>query len=150
MFFFQLPWLPEWMFRGFNGATLGQTFRRQPARADAFKEEDIERYVAAAQQKGAMTCAINYYRAAFRRHPKQLLAIMRRIDQPVLVIWGEQDRFIGRELAQPEPDWVPHARVERLPSASHWVQNDEPEAVNELLVEFLKPVLRDDETRTSG
>jgi pimeloyl-ACP methyl ester carboxylesterase len=31
------------------------------------------------------------------------------------------------------------ARVERLPDASHWVQNDDPRRVNELLVEFLRP-----------
>jgi pimeloyl-ACP methyl ester carboxylesterase len=29
-------------------------------------------------------------------------------------------------------------RVVRLPDASHWVQHDEPERVNQLLTEFLR------------
>ena len=53
------------------------------------------------------------------------------------MIWGERDRYLGRELAAPDPEWVPNARVERLPAASHWVQADAPDAVNRLLVEFL-------------
>jgi pimeloyl-ACP methyl ester carboxylesterase len=63
---------------------------------------------------------------------------MRPIVAPVLVIWGEQDRYIGRELAQPSRAWVPNVRLERLAEASHWVQNDQPERVNELLIEFLR------------
>jgi len=31
---------------------------------------------------------------------------------------------------------VPNVRVERLPEATHWVQHDAPERVNELLIEF--------------
>jgi len=56
---------------------------------------------------------------------------------PVLVIWGEQDRYLGAELAEPDRALVPYARVERLPDASHWVQADQPETVNALLLDFL-------------
>jgi epoxide hydrolase 4 len=31
-------------------------------------------------------------------------------------------------------------RVERIPEASHWVQADAPERVNQLMVEFLQPL----------
>jgi pimeloyl-ACP methyl ester carboxylesterase len=54
-----------------------------------------------------------------------------------MVIWGERDLFLVPELARPDPDWVPDARVERLPDASHWVQQDRPERVNALLLGFL-------------
>ena len=73
----------------------------------------------------------------FRRGPGALRKDLRRIDAPVLVIWGERDRYLGRELAAPDRAWVPNARVERLPAASHWVHWDEPERVNALLREFL-------------
>jgi pimeloyl-ACP methyl ester carboxylesterase len=57
----------------------------------------------------------------------------------VLVVWGEGDRCLGKERATPSPKWVPHARVEFLPDASHWVQVDAPQRVNELLLDFLRP-----------
>jgi pimeloyl-ACP methyl ester carboxylesterase len=41
-------------------------------------------------------------------------------------------------MADPDPRLVPDVRVERLPDASHWVQHDEPERVNALLVEHLR------------
>ena len=44
------------------------------------------------------------------------------------------------ELAEPDPAWVPEVRVERIPQASHWVQADAPERVNQLMVEFLQPI----------
>jgi pimeloyl-ACP methyl ester carboxylesterase len=112
--------------------------RKDPVRPGAFTPEDVARYVQALSQPGALTAAINYYRAVFRRGPVYASNILRRIDQPVLVIWGEKDRYLGAELAEPSPKWVPHVRVERLPDASHWVQVDQPERVNELLLEFFQ------------
>jgi pimeloyl-ACP methyl ester carboxylesterase len=59
------------------------------------------------------------------------------VQAPTLVIWGERDRYLGRELADPDPADVPNLeRVVRLPDASHWVQHDEPEHVAQLLAEF--------------
>jgi epoxide hydrolase 4 len=58
------------------------------------------------------------------------------VTAPTLVIWGERDRHLGAELAEPERRDVPNlVRVERL-DASHWVQHDDPETVNRLLTEF--------------
>jgi pimeloyl-ACP methyl ester carboxylesterase len=54
-----------------------------------------------------------------------------------MVIWGQRDRVLGEELAEPDRRWVPNVRVERIPKASHWVQADAPERVNELLRSFL-------------
>ena len=53
---------------------------------------------------------------------------------PTLVIWGDQDRYLGRELAQPDRAWVPDVRVERITEASHWVQADAPERVTQLML----------------
>ena len=65
-------------------------------------------------------------------------AALRPIAAPTLVIWGQRDRYLGQELAEPEHDDVPHLdRVERLPDASHWVHHDEPERVNQLLSDFV-------------
>ncbi len=137
MFFFQLPRLPEASLRAGNFAVLRQTLRTDPMRPGALTAEDIERYVEALERPGALTGAVNYYRALFRQDPRRLWADLRRIDAPVLVIWGERDRYLGKELAEPSRRWVPNVRVERLPNASHWVHMDEPERVNSLLLDFL-------------
>jgi epoxide hydrolase 4 len=132
VFFFQLPWLPEQVGRVFDHR-LGRRVLR------GFSEEEVERYVEAWSQPGAATASINYYRALLRRSPRSVRALVRRrIDAPVLVIWGDRDPYLGRDLAEPPPEWVPHARVERIPDAGHWVQCERSERVNELLVRFLR------------
>jgi epoxide hydrolase 4 len=134
--FFQLPWLPEQAVRAGRWRAFRYGFEHD-ARPGAFTPEDIERYVEAWSQPGAATATINYYRAIFRRPPSQTKAQVRTVNAPTLVIWGERDRHLGGEFADPDPVDVPNLeRVVRLPDASHWVQHDEPERVAELLAEF--------------
>jgi epoxide hydrolase 4 len=136
MVFFQLPWLPERLARARRWSLFRYGFERD-ARPGAFTPADIERYVEAWSKPGAATAMINYYRAVFRQSPGRAEARIRTITAPTRVIWGERDRYLGLELAEPDAADVPNLeRVIRLPNASHWVQHDEPERVARLLVEF--------------
>ena len=139
MFFFQIPRLPEKGLVVGDFASLRYALRNEQMHPGAFTDEDIERYVEALARPGALTAALNYYRALFRRNPLKARALLRRIEAPVMVIWGERDRYLGKDLAEPDPTWVPNLRVERLPDASHFVAEDRPDEVNSLLIEFLKP-----------
>jgi pimeloyl-ACP methyl ester carboxylesterase len=99
-----------------------------------------DRYIEAWSQPGAATAMINYYRSSVRTPPKQAEAALRPIKAPTLIIWGQDDRYLGQELAEPEHDDVPGLdRVERLPGASHWVHHDEAARVTELLIDFFTP-----------
>jgi pimeloyl-ACP methyl ester carboxylesterase len=139
IFLFQLPWLPEMLLSAGNYAGFRWIFRRDPSRHGAYSEEDIDAIVAAAAEPGALTAMIDWYRAMLRSRPHKR---WQPIDKPVQIVWGEKDRFLGPELADPEPSWVRDARVLRLPHASHWVHADEPETVNAALLEFLAPLRR--------
>jgi pimeloyl-ACP methyl ester carboxylesterase len=137
IFFFQVPWLPEWLFRMGGFAGLLNTLRRDPVRRDTFSPDDLDRYRHAIARPGALTAAINYYRAAFRRKKGRRRSRPRPIAQPTLVIWGERDRYLDIRLLEGMEPWVPDLRIERLADASHWVQNDAPQRVNALLTAFL-------------
>jgi pimeloyl-ACP methyl ester carboxylesterase len=134
MFFFQIPWLPEKLI-----ARDDFSFAKRSLRSDSpgsFSDLDLERYEQAWSQPGALTAMVNYYRAALRQTPPATLAQLVPIQTPTMVIWGMRDRHLGSELAEPLPQWVPNVRMERLPEATHWVQHDAPERVNELLMDF--------------
>lgn len=134
MFFFQIPGLPERLI-----ARDDYSFAKRSLRADspkAFSDTDLERYVEAWSQPGALTGMINYYRAVLRQSPRSAQGRLVPIQTRTMVIWGERDRHLGAELAEPLPQWVPNLRMERIPQATHWVQHDAPERVNELLVDF--------------
>jgi epoxide hydrolase 4 len=137
-FFFQIPRLPERVIRAGDFALLRSALGTDPVRPGAFSEEDIERYVEAISRPGALTSTINYYRALLR-YPRETRALLQKVEAPVLVIWGERDRFLSRRLAEPPHLWVPNlVRVKRLPDASHWVAEDRPLEVNALLLDFLR------------
>ena len=137
VFFFQIPRLPEEVIRAGDFALLRSVFRSDPVQPEALTAEDIERYIEAIARPGALTASINYYRALLR-NPREMRALLQRVEAPVLVIWGEKDRFLSRRLAEPPRLWVPNLiRVKRLPDASHWVAEDRPLEVNTLLLDFL-------------
>ena len=133
-FFFDLPDLPESVVQA-NRWHFFRHFLRDAR--PAFTPEQTDRYIEAWSQPGAATGMINYYRSSVRTPPKQAAAAIRPIKAPTLVIWGERDRYLNPDLAEPHSDDVPNlVGVERLPNASHWVHHDEADRVTQLLTGF--------------
>jgi epoxide hydrolase 4 len=136
--FFQLPGLPEVLIRAGNFALLERGLRSQPVHPGAFTDTDVQLYKRALSQPGALTAALNYYRAAFR-HRRAAYRQIGRVTAPTLLLWGERDPYLGLRLTEGLEPWVPDLRVECIADASHWVQNDTPERVNRALLAFLRP-----------
>jgi pimeloyl-ACP methyl ester carboxylesterase len=142
MLVFQLPRLPERLLSARRWAALRRPLEVD-ARLGAFTDQDLAHYVEAWSQPGAITAMLNYYRAGFRQR-RQAREQSGAVEAPTLVVWGDRDRHLVPELAEPEPSDVPNLEgVERLPDASHWVQHDEPERVGRLLIEFFGSPSRD-------
>lgn len=133
IFFFQLPSLPEWLLSRADFTGLREVFRQ-----DGFEEDEIAPYIDAFRAPGALTAALNYYRAAARDTLVDLLTRRgpKPVTCPVLVLWGRRDRVLGEELASPPPSLVPRATVELIDDATHWVQHDAPERVSARLLAF--------------
>jgi pimeloyl-ACP methyl ester carboxylesterase len=136
MLFFQLPWLPERLLSAGDFSMIARTMRREPVSRDAFRPEDVQLYKQAFSRPGALAAMVNYYRA-LGRYPGDLRRGHRQIEAPTLVIWGERDRYLGVGMTENLERWVPGVQVVRIPNASHWVQNDAPERVNQLITGFL-------------
>jgi len=127
--FFQVPGLPEQVLGAGDFDALDRMLRRNTVHAEAFTREDVRLYKQALARPGALTAALNYYRAL--RYPKErgsqdTIAIQ----APTLLLWGEQDSYLTSRLTEGLNAWVPDLRVVRFPDASHFVQNDVPERVN--------------------
>jgi pimeloyl-ACP methyl ester carboxylesterase len=135
IFLFQVPHLPELMIQRNDFASIRASL--SAGRLVRPTREELEPYIDSAKRSDSLRGGVNYYRAALREAPRRRGIRAVRIENEVLVIWGERDLFLGRELAMPPKKLVPNARVEFLPEASHWVQVDAPSRVNALLVPFL-------------
>jgi epoxide hydrolase 4 len=133
--FFQLPWLPEALSKRKDWQMTLQalTHTSQPG---AFTPDDLGLYRQAWAQPKAYTSMLNWYRAAVQKPPQALPSP--RIRVPTLLIWGAQDRFLGREMAQPSIDLCDDGRLVLIEDATHWVHHEKAEQVNDLLASFLR------------
>lgn len=137
VFFFQLPLLPELLLRAGDFALLRRMLRQQPVIPEAFTDVDVRLYKRALAMPGALTAALHWYRAAFRRGPRLDPRLAQPLPVPTLVLWGDRDAYLDLRLLEGLEQWVPGVRIERLHGVSHWVQNDAPAAVNRRMLEFL-------------
>ena len=141
MLFFQLPRIPEWLISRNNFEGIDRTFREKVINKAAFNDDDVSRYKEAIQQPGAMTAAINYYRANLKRltsRKDEDAKGPRKVPMPTLFIFGEQDFAIIPNTVRGVENYVagPYREL-RLPNCGHWVQNEAVEEVNKALLEFL-------------
>jgi epoxide hydrolase 4 len=138
MAFMQLPRLPEALLGSGGGGPLARGLR-DSSRKGTFSEADLEAYRAQWSQPGALRAMIDWYRAL--RYPVPAMGggvrSAPKIVPPTLLIWGKRDRALGPELAKPSVERCADGRLVFLEQATHWLQHEEPERVNALLLEFL-------------
>jgi pimeloyl-ACP methyl ester carboxylesterase len=130
---FQIPWLPEALMRAGNFRALVTALRE--AKAD-ISDDEIARYREAWRQPGALTAMVNWYRAIRQRNFTPVSPAS--IAVPVQIIWGKNDPYARPALAEASKTLCADARLTWLPEATHWVAHDAPDAVNALLLDFLK------------
>jgi pimeloyl-ACP methyl ester carboxylesterase len=132
---FQLPRVAEWLIGRKDAKLIGDAFVRTAAHPDRFPEEVLEVYRSQARQPGALTAMLNWYRAAGKRFGAD--RTYERIEVPTLLVWGEADQALGKELTFGTDRLVKDLTVRYLPGISHWVQQDAPEEVNAILGAWL-------------
>jgi len=133
-FFFQLPVLPELLIQWSDYQALESGFKGMAVNKSAITAADIETYKNAASRRGALTAMLNYYRNAFPSVLKQDWSILQ---VPTLMIWGEEDQALGKELTYGTQEYVQNFQLRYIPNCSHWVQQEQPEVVNRYIREFL-------------
>ena len=138
--FFQLPWLPEKLFAAGKARAIGNAFRGMAVHKENFPDEVLDVYRHAALQPGALTAMINYYRALVMGggHRRQRSLGYPVLDTKTLLVWGEQDTALDITTLDGTEEFVTNLELHRLPDASHWVQQDAPDKVNEILRKWLR------------
>jgi pimeloyl-ACP methyl ester carboxylesterase len=102
---------------------------------------DADQAIADFSRPGRLTAALNWYRANF--DPAAFFGVAPYstpgVKCPTMGIWSPGEKFVTEHQILASPEYVDGSwRYERILGASHWVQLDEPERVNELLLDFLE------------
>ena len=141
MFMFQLPFLPERFLTRGGGRGIPKMFRAMAVDRTNFSDEELAPFVEAACKPGAAKAMIGWYRAAirqglFRPGPSESTP---KIEVPTLLLWAMDDKALGYDDLVPGTErWVPGLRIETIPHCGHFVQQEQPDAVNQRLIPFLR------------
>ncbi len=143
IFFFQLPWLPEYVLGRGHAQLVGRMIYESAVQKAAFPPDVLLRYQQAMSRPYALTASLNYYRSLFRgslvRGTQGTMGVnhLTKIGAPTLLVWGEQDVALDIALTEGLEQWVPNIVVKRVADSGHWVQQEQAELVNALMGEFL-------------
>jgi len=126
---FRIPKVPDTVFMAGNGAVL-----RAVLRARKVPAADAEHYAEALSGPGAMTGALNWYRAV----SSSAMAATGPVAVPTMYVWGDGDFALGRQAAEATAAHVtgPY-RFEVLEGVGHFVMDEVPERVSGLLLDHL-------------
>jgi pimeloyl-ACP methyl ester carboxylesterase len=139
MFFFQFEAIPEEVmsrndYELFKAWWFGTASVKLP-------DDVIDRAVELVKRPGALTAGINWYRANVP--PASYLSEQRgglpAITCPSMLLWGLDDPYLTFELGRRAGEFVdaPFA-LHALADTGHWIQQERPDEVNELLLAFLQ------------
>lgn len=124
--FFRRRWLPERVLLAFNARVLRSVFR-----GSGLSRAETDRYVRPLRERGALTAALNWYRALSSRDA----ATLGPITCPTTYVWSDQDVALGRTCAE---DCGAHVagdyRFVELRAISHWVPDQVPDRLAEILL----------------
>jgi len=136
MFFFQLPYLPEWFLKLNDFNFLSQVFTGKSAgcRRGQITSLDMDAYKYTFAM-GGFTGPVNFYRAAMQLAKSS--QAKKPIKAPILLIWGENDAYLSKEMAVNSERFCEDFRLKFIEPACHFVQQDYPEEVNKVMRAFL-------------
>ena len=134
----------EAMLRKDDFALLSRYLFGSSAKPAAYTSADRKAYKDAWAKPGALTGALNYFRAAEISAPTSSKVQTARpavtlpvLTVPTLVLWGDRDPGLMIGNLNGLDKLVTKLTVKRFPAGGHWLVHDEPEAVNRAIREFI-------------
>jgi pimeloyl-ACP methyl ester carboxylesterase len=135
---FQIPVLPEWIFRRGGVALMEAGLRAVgPGGSRVFTRPDAAVYYAPLAAPGGIEAALAYYRSALRSQSFQRRLRQRSVRVPTLILWGDRDPPLPLEVPRRMVREIPGAALAILQNTGHWVPEERPADVVRLIRDFL-------------
>jgi pimeloyl-ACP methyl ester carboxylesterase len=136
MIFHQQPWAEDVV--GASRASI-ETYLRHFLRhwshdTDVFPDEEVQEFVEAYSQPGALRGGFNCYRAAFRGGGA---GSNEPITAPTLVLWGDADPILRFEWSDNLGQFFTNHTLKKIEGCGHFMHRESPERVNREVIEFL-------------
>jgi len=106
------------------------------ANKDLWTDDEIEAYVEAYSQPGALRGGFNCYRAALRGGMQSQGDLT--IAAPTTVLWGDSDAILPFEWSDNLPQFFPNLTLKKIEGVGHFMMREAPDRINAEIIEFMK------------
>jgi pimeloyl-ACP methyl ester carboxylesterase len=127
---FQWPLVPEIFLKSKDYRGLRSVWNQS-------SQEEVEAYLSVFSQSGAVTAALNWYRANYRSLTRGE-SILSKVSVPTLFIWGEKDSAILRSGVKLNSHYITGDYSEHYIDAGHWLIQEAFSEVSVLILEQLR------------
>jgi pimeloyl-ACP methyl ester carboxylesterase len=118
------------MLRGHGTFTMSGIVRSRAEHAPALAESEAK----AMAEPGALTAALNWYRAVFLSDPRETA---KKVTVPTMFVWSDGDIALLEKGARACGEYVVgEYRFEVLNGVSHWILDEQPDTTADLLLDW--------------
>lgn len=114
-------------------------FRRSLHHQELMTEALIERIVRPFSSLSQRKNLFRFLEGITSEEIGQIDALLPKVTQPVLILWGENDRWLPESHAAHLRRRLPQNQMIKLPACGHLPQFESPKATAEAIVQFLNP-----------
>jgi len=134
-----VPDLPEALITGREDLWLRHLFSDWCYNPHTISGEAFETYVKAYRRPGAIRGAMSDYRANFEDNAQDRVDAAIKIDCPVLALWGANFYAVAKmfDMDSVWKEMASNLKTYSIPQCGHLPQEEQPEIVNKLLIDFL-------------
>jgi pimeloyl-ACP methyl ester carboxylesterase len=133
----KIPWAAQAIFRLVGVEVMVRNIARDffdPALVEHFQEN----YKVQMQYKGFQRAILSTTRHGMLDSFIHVYAALGKLDKPILIFWGRNDKTVPFEHSQDLCAALPTAKLEIIENCGHIPHYEKPEVVNPILLDFLR------------
>ena len=128
----KIPGIGKWFATPWG---IAMTIKLGVSNKNVLTKELIETYQAPFEHTDAQKALLKVFNDTKLDELNEVIQKLPALKVPVFILYGEKDIWLAPEMIKIKNE-LPHARIRAIPKCSHFLQEDQPEMVGELLAEF--------------
>jgi pimeloyl-ACP methyl ester carboxylesterase len=90
------------------------------------------------ESKEGKRAFLHFAKCLNNQHLLDIVDDLKKINLPVLIVRGEGDMYLSAKISEKLHEDIPGSKLERVPSSGHFIQEDTPDVLADILITFLK------------
>jgi pimeloyl-ACP methyl ester carboxylesterase len=130
------PIIRQFMMSMLDLGSLKQIVRRGLYNRDRADDELMIYFQKTFQDPLRRKAFLHFAKCLNNQHLMEIATDLRALQLPVMIIRGEADLYLSSAITDKLSREIPNSQLVKMKTAGHFLQEDEPEAVVKILIEF--------------